>query len=176
MTYSLVAEQALLALLSLASVAAVGFFLESIVSRFWPASTERSARGRLPRRRTSNDEIGPVSTPSQLSAEQIDDKIDDYDAGLTRICALLTKAAPLLGLAATLSGVSSSLEQFVEHPGNPQLFVRGFAVAIQGTLWGVFVSLIALTTVRAIRIPDLAAYRRRLQAGGRGANRNSASL
>lgn len=166
-----VLETLLILLLGTASVAAVGLAMEAASERLRPrrfAATTLGKRLRSGSRKApAPANLNPVELLLWRACQQspaakdraVDDLVEDHDAGMLRWCGLLTKAAPLLGLAATLLGVSCSLEEFVQHPGQPQSFVHGFAVAILGTLWGVFVSLVSLATARWFRLPTLARYR-----------------
>jgi len=60
----------------------------------------------------------------------------------------LVKTAPLIGLAGTLAGISCSMAQFQQRVSDPGVIVHGFAVAIETTLYGIFVSCFCLIADR----------------------------
>ncbi|MEY2724942.1 MAG: MotA/TolQ/ExbB proton channel family [Planctomycetota bacterium] len=70
------------------------------------------------------------------------------DQGISRLNSLLTRTAPLVGLAGTLAGISASMARFQQRTSNPDVLVAGFALAIETTLYGIFVTCACLTADR----------------------------
>jgi biopolymer transport protein ExbB/TolQ len=93
----------------------------------------------------------PLSQPMQQLLQKLGkDWEPQYAAYLTTtnegipvIASVLRPVAPLLGLAGTLMGISSSLA-FVST--EPELVIQGFSYAINTTLIGIFISVLAHVT------------------------------
>lgn len=93
----------------------------------------------------------PVSQPMQQLLQKLGkDWEPQYAAYLTTtnegipiIASVLRPISPLLGLAGTLMGISSSLA-FVST--EPELVIQGFSYAINTTLIGIFISVLAHVT------------------------------
>jgi biopolymer transport protein ExbB/TolQ len=77
------------------------------------------------------------------------------ERGGLRLCGYLIKLGPWAGLAGTLVGVRASLGLFVGNITAVNKFVSGFATAIDTTIWGVAIAIVALTTIKAIWVPLL---------------------
>lgn len=74
--------------------------------------------------------------------------LQSLDGNVTNLKQLLTKTAPLIGLAGTLAGISSSMGRFEQRVSDPGVIVHGFSVAIETTLYGIFVSCFCLLADR----------------------------
>lgn len=81
--------------------------------------------------------------------------VRELDRGTQRLAGFLTKTAPLMGLGGTLTGISESMHAFGGNSDSPQMIVHGFAVAIETTLFGIFVAMICLLTSRLLWQPLL---------------------
>ncbi len=79
--------------------------------------------------------------------------VHSLDRGATRINTFLAKTAPLLGLAGTLAGISLSMSQFEEQSAEPRVIIHGFAVAIETTLFGIFVAILCMASNRLLWQP-----------------------
>jgi len=105
-----------------------------------------------------NSNISAVSKPMQHLLQELGgDWQEQFGAYLTTtnegiqiIASVLRPVAPLLGLAGTLFGISDALA-FVSS--DPSLVIQGFAYAIQTTLIGIFVSVLAHVTAAWIWAP-----------------------
>jgi hypothetical protein len=79
--------------------------------------------------------------------------IQSLDRGATRINTFLAKTAPMLGLAGTLAGISLSMSQFEQRSAEPEVIIHGFAVAIETTLFGIFVAILCMASNRLLWQP-----------------------
>lgn len=75
------------------------------------------------------------------------------ERGGQRLCGYLVKLGPWAGLTGTLAGVRVSLAAFVRSLGAVQEFAAGFATAIDTTVLGILVAVVAFTTSRGIWAP-----------------------
>lgn len=75
------------------------------------------------------------------------------ERGGQRLCGYLVKLGPWAGLTGTLAGVRESLAAFVRSLGAVQEFAAGFATAIDTTVLGILVAVVAFTTSRGIWAP-----------------------
>jgi biopolymer transport protein ExbB/TolQ len=75
------------------------------------------------------------------------------ERGGQRLCGYLVKLGPWAGLTGTLAGVRESLGAFVRSLGAVQEFAAGFATAIDTTVLGILVAVVAFTTSRGIWAP-----------------------
>tara|TARA_R110002111_G_scaffold260867_1_gene332912 strand:- start:22010 stop:22669 length:660 start_codon:yes stop_codon:yes gene_type:complete len=82
--------------------------------------------------------------------QQFEAYLTTTNEGIQIIASVLRPVAPLLGLAGTLFGISDALA-FVST--DPSLVIQGFAYAIQTTLIGIFVSVLAHVTAAWIWAP-----------------------
>ena len=74
--------------------------------------------------------------------------LQSLDGNATHLKMLLVKTAPLIGLAGTLAGISSSMGRFEQRVSDPGVIVHGFSVAIETTLYGIFVTCFCLLADR----------------------------
>jgi biopolymer transport protein ExbB/TolQ len=75
------------------------------------------------------------------------------ERGGQRLCGYLVKLGPWAGLTGTLAGVRESLAAFVRSLGAVQEFAAGFATAIDTTVFGILIAVVAFTTSRGIWAP-----------------------
>jgi len=80
--------------------------------------------------------------------------IGRLERGVICLCSFLARTAPLAGLAGTLVGIQQALGMFAST-GDPQSVISGFAVAIETTLIGVLIAMMALSTSRLLWEPPL---------------------
>lgn len=74
--------------------------------------------------------------------------LQSLDGNATHLKMLLVKTAPLIGLAGTLAGIASSMGRFEQRVSDPGVIVHGFSVAIETTLYGIFVTCFCLLADR----------------------------
>jgi len=74
--------------------------------------------------------------------------ISQLDRGAARLSGLLTRTAPLMGLGGTLAGISTSMAEFSHEAADANQIISGFSVAIETTLYGIFVACFCQLAVR----------------------------
>jgi biopolymer transport protein ExbB/TolQ len=74
--------------------------------------------------------------------------IGQLDRGAARLGGLLTRTAPLMGLGGTLAGISMSMAEFAQKSADASQIINGFSVAIETTLYGIFVACFCQLAVR----------------------------
>lgn len=82
------------------------------------------------------------------SEHHVDRWLQSLDGNSTHLKMLLVKTAPLIGLAGTLAGIASSMGRFEQRVSDPGVIVHGFSVAIETTLYGIFVTCFCLLADR----------------------------
>ena len=98
--------------------------------------------------------VGPESD-DEAATTCVASWIQNLDRGAQRIGGFLTKTAPLMGLGGTLTGISESMHAFGGNATSPEVIVHGFAVAIETTLYGIFVAIFCLMATRLLWQPIL---------------------
>ncbi len=81
--------------------------------------------------------------------------LETIEGGSQRLCSWLIPTAPMVGLAGTLAGISEALSHFQQRSESPELMIAGFAVAIQTTLIGLWISFLCWITIKLLWTPYL---------------------
>lgn len=128
-------------------------------------STEQNGSSKKDKRRVVSESQEPAidelihacrqdnSTQPLMIAALCDRLIRMVDGGARSYAAFLSKTAPLLGLAGTLLGISEALMSFSGDSSSQNLIIRGFAIAIGTTLWGILIAFAAMFASRLIWQP-----------------------